>query len=59
MIDDTATFAAFWEHMCLVFIMDLKVQLDSASLELIKCQIILENNTAKNIMYIRLKLVEN
>ena len=35
--------------MCLVFIMDLKVQLDSASLELIKCQIILENNTAKNI----------
>ena len=29
--------------------MDLKVQLDFASLELIKCQIIVENNSAKSI----------
>ena len=29
--------------------MDLKVQLDFASLELIKCQIIVENNNAKNV----------
>ena len=44
-----ATFAAF-ENTCVsVLIMDLKVQLDFASLELIKCQIIVENNSAKSI----------
>ena len=45
----TCNLCSFSKTLVSVLIMDLKVQLDFASLELIKCQIIVENNNAKNV----------